>query len=222
MKHEEYIQRVRSIVVQHITDADTRTRLESAKLVYGIGDGRYRGICYYGAWEQGHKCELVEVAASGEESPIQLAGTTIHELGHVLAGMGKGHGGDWKVACGALGLTVTSAGGQHYELTHFADHIRADIEALSYSDGQPVFGSKSSVYSAGLHVAKLKPCPLGIGTRGGTSRGTGSGSRMRKYVCQCSRPVRVASDTFNATCNDCHTVFTRAEDTASNAASNAA
>jgi hypothetical protein len=38
--------------------------------------------------------EFVEVAATGRESLVQLAGTTIHVTAHVLAGRGTGHGVD--------------------------------------------------------------------------------------------------------------------------------
>lgn len=59
---------------------------------------------------------------------------------------------------------------------------------------------------------RLRPCPLGIGTRGGKSRGAGSGSRLRLWVCGCDEPVkvRVASDDFRATCERCASSFTRA------------
>lgn len=216
--HEQYIHAIRDIVAKYQPDAATRDKLLGVKLVYGIGAGHYRGICYYGAWQNGHTTDFLEIAATGEESPTQLAGTTIHELGHVIAGNGAGHGSQWKAACESLGLTVTSAGGQHYEPEHFAPHIWEDIAKLAPSDGTPIFG-KAATGFIGLRPAVLKPCPLGIGTRGGKSRGIGSGSRMRKYVCACINPktglpipVRRACDKWDATCNECGRKLTRADD----------
>lgn len=220
MKHEEFIKQVRDIVAAHVSDASVRNRLFAAKLVYGIGDGSYRGICYFGAWNGSHgnhgtdqtACELVEVAASGEESPVQLAGTTIHELGHVLAGHAAGHRKEWVKACAFLGLRAVKAAGTRYTMAHFSPAIRAEIAKLAkLSDGSPVFGAASNNY-IGLPPMKLKPCPLGIGTMGGKSRGKGSGSRLRKFICGCEKPViaRVAAEGFNATCNVCNQAFKRA------------
>jgi len=49
-------------------------------------------------------------------------------------------------------------------------------------------------------VPAPKPCPAGVGVKGGTSRGKGLGSRLRLWVCGCEKPVqvRVASDDFRA------------------------
>src|SRR5436305_878844 len=120
MKHEDFIRKVRDIVAAHMGDAAVRDRLLAAKLVYGIGNGSYRGICYYQAWKNGHPAaaELVEIAASGEESPVQLAGTTIHELAHVLAGSKAGHGREWLKACEFLGLRKAKAAGTRYTMAH--------------------------------------------------------------------------------------------------------
>lgn len=215
MKHEDFIKQVRDIVAAHVSDAAVRNRLMGAKLVYGIGDGSYRGICYYGAWHNGNPTasELVEVAATGEESPVQLAGTTIHELAHVIAGPGAGHGREWQKACDFLGLRKAKAAGTRYSFAHFAPRIRAEIAKLStLTDGKPVFGGEHRFL--GLPPMNLRPCPLGVGTRGGKSRGKGSGSRLRKFVCGCEKPViaRVAAEEFNATCNHCGEQFHRADD----------
>jgi hypothetical protein len=58
---------------------------------------------------------------------------------------------------------------------------------------------------------KLRPCSAGVGTKGGKSRGAGSGSRLRKFTCGCGVIARVGRDEFNATCGDCGTAFKRAE-----------
>src|SRR5947208_3595044 len=118
LTHEQFVHDVRAAAVAWATARGTVTDLEAelilaAKLVYGAGDGRYRGVCHYRAWVNGvGPAEVVEIAAAGEESLVQVAGTTLHELGHVLAGWGAGHGADWKRACERLGLRRALAAGQ--------------------------------------------------------------------------------------------------------------
>jgi len=210
--HEAFVQAVRAVVVVRVNDAASRARLLSAKLVYGGGPEGVRGVCYFGAWENGAQHDFLEIAAFGEESFVQLAGTTVHELAHCLAGHGCGHGPEWKAACAVLGLRVAQAGGQSYSPAHFDASVWATIEALPHpSDGQPTFRGKG-----GTIARRPRPCPLGIGTRGGKSRGAGSGSRMRLYVCACpegtpGRKVRTACDEWDATCNRCQTTYTKAD-----------
>jgi hypothetical protein len=204
--HETFVHAVRAAVVHRVASETERARLLGAKLVYGGGPVGVRGLCYYGAWKNGDQHDFLEIAALGEESFVQLAGTTVHELAHCLAGRGAGHGAEWKAACAVLGLSVAQAGGQTYAPEHFDPMVWARIEALPHpSDGRPTFGQ---VGGGVVAPRKPRPCPLGIGTRGGTSRGSGSGSRMRLWVCSCpdgtvGRKVRVASDDWDATCNRC-------------------
>jgi hypothetical protein len=214
--HERFLQSARDAIIAHAQNAGTITaeqaaRLHHAKLLYGIGDGTYRGVCHYDAWENGvGKVDVIEVAASAQESFVQLAGTTLHELAHVLAGWGSGHGSAWKDAAVALGFVVKpEAAGQVYRLAMFASRLRHRVYVLAaeIGDGSPAFMRGGS----GLHVVVPKPCSAGVGTRGGTSRGKGSGSRLRLWECGCERPVkvRVASDDFRAHCDECGTAFTR-------------
>lgn len=216
--HEEYIHSVRAIALSRLEDSPLKVKLATAKLVYGVGDHGTRGVCYYNAWHTGDTpTEFIEVCARGEESKTQLAGTTIHELGHVLAGNMAGHSKDWKNACAQLGLNAVSASGQSYSLDHFAEDIRDAIAALPdpQASGKPAFHGGLSMFppvaGSPLPVMKIKPCSLGIGTRGGKSRGIGSGSRLRLYLCACEKPfrVRIASDAFDATCNVCKANFVK-------------
>src|SRR5205807_10027597 len=110
LTHEQFVHDVRTAAVAWakargtVTDAEAE-RILAAKLVYGAGDGRYRGVCHYSAWANGvGSVEVVEIAAAGEESLVQVAGTTPHELGHVLAGWRAGHRADWQRACQPLAL----------------------------------------------------------------------------------------------------------------------
>lgn len=208
--HETFVHAVRATVVPRLGSAADRGRLLSAKLVYGAARD-VRGRCFPGAWVNGETHDFLEISAANEESYIQLAGTTVHELAHTLAGAAAGHGKAWKAACAALGLTYCEAAGQAYVPEHFDPMVWARIEALPHpSDGRPSFRG----FSGAVAPKAPRPCPLGIGTRGGKSRGAGSGSRMRLYVCACpegtiGRKVRVASDTWDATCNTCGERYAR-------------
>jgi hypothetical protein len=216
--HEQYLHHVRRAVIADALRRNAITRqqgdrLGHAKLLYGLGDGTYRGVCHYDAWENGiGHVDVIEIAATAQESWIQLAGTVVHELGHILAGWNAGHGPDWKTAAQRLGFSAApEAAGQTYRLAMLRPAIRHAVYTLAseIGDGHPHF----QLYGPGGPTITIKPrpCSAGIGTRGGTSRGKGSGSRMRLWECQCPKPikVRVASDDFQATCNRCGTAFTR-------------
>jgi hypothetical protein len=204
MTHEEFIQKVRTLAVERLPEAE-RERLLTAKLVYGKGVAGLRGITCYGAWNNGKQGDdFIEVCAQGEESPTQLAGTTIHEMGHCLAGPGTGHGPEWKAACERLGLRRPRAQGHQYLMAGFDPAIRRGLAALTKPlDGAPGFtGIPGALF-------RLRPCSMGYGTRGGKSRGPGSGSRLRKWVCDCGIIARVSSDDFQAHCDRCGSAFKR-------------
>lgn len=214
LTHEEYCLAVRDIAVRRAVERDLITMdeartLMAAKMVYGIGTGAYRGVCHYGAWDNEHA--MIEIAATGEENPVQLAGTTVHETGHVLAGLGAGHGKAWKEACYRLGLLDAMAVGHVYTEDGFEPTMWASIAALGTpNDGKPSFGAGYTAPVAVRVGGKVGACPMGKGTRGG-KYGKGSGSRLRLWECTgCPAPVkvRVASDDFQATCDRCGTHFT--------------
>jgi hypothetical protein len=107
-----------------------------------------------------------------------------------------------------LGLIHAEAAGQSYAPEHFAADIWVALATLpTPDDGRPTFASRGAGPGMIARPASPRPCPLGIGTRGGRSRGAGSGSRLRLWHCDCGIKVRVASDAFDATCNRCGTVF---------------
>lgn len=211
MTREEFCHAVRALAVDHgidLTPAESN-RLLGAKLVYGVGDGSYHGVCYYGAWSEDDA--FIEIAATGERSTLQLAETVIHETAHVLAGTGAGHGADWKQACTRLGLIEAGAVGCAQDPKVFAPALWAAIEALGEpNDGAPTFKHVGrGKVDPDTGKPKPKPCGAGRGTRGGKSRGPGSGSRLRLWECGCEKPVkaRVSSDNFDATCNVCGSKF---------------
>lgn len=190
--HEEFIHAVRmAAAASPALKEGEKEKILQTKLMYGIGERGLRGVTYYGKWNTlGHgngsaqpcpdcpPVDLAEVCAAGEESPIQIAGTTVHELGHVLAGWGAGHGKEWKEACARLGLRHVKAAGTMYLMANFQPRIREVIASMGTpTDGRPMFRDGS------LAVGKPGICTQGIGTRGGKSRGVGSGSRMLKVTC---------------------------------------
>lgn len=207
--HENYIRAVAGIVISRLSPAE-QEKLTAIKLVYGSGPSGTRGVTFFNKWKQnGETRPFVEVSAFGQESWVQLAGTTIHELGHVLAGWEAGHGKNWKEACEALGLRRILAGGTDYKLAMFCSDIRSRIAGLERpSDGEPV---KTLSHILGKQAIGVTGCKAGIGTRGGKSRGTGSGSRLRLFQCGCQKPVkvRIAADEFEAEHKPCGTMFER-------------
>lgn len=210
MDHETFIRTVAEKALSRLP-AEERKACE-ARIVYGAGKPGLRGVTYYGAWQNGgpEPVPFVEVCAMGEESPVQLIGTTIHELGHVLAGHDAGHGKGWKAACERLGLRRVKAAGTKYCLAMLEPELRQELAALpSPADGKPVGAHHRGGAGGGAPVVNPKPCPMGAGTRGGQSRGKGSGSRMRKFVCGCGVIVRAARDELRAHCDDCGQPFQR-------------
>lgn len=215
MTHERFIHAVRDIVASRLPESADREHLQRVKLTYGAGDRNVRGVTYYNAWRPNHGShgcvDFAAINARHQEGLVQLAGTTIHELGHVLAGAGSGHSETWKDACYRLGLRRIKAAGTHYQWAMFAPDVRAAIISLgSPDDGMPAFGLAGMLGPQGAPLRGLPVCTHGVGSRGGKSRGAGSGSRMRKYTCQCGQIVRAATDTLNATHNDCGSAFTLA------------
>lgn len=214
--HEDYIRDVAAFVVMHAdlnpTEQDT---LAGIKLVYGSGPSGTRGITFFGRWKAGEtERPFVEISAFGQSSIVQLTGTTIHELGHVLAGWGAGHGKEWHGACERLGLIGVKAAGTDYTWANFSPWVATYAMAIEPpDDGEPVkaiigqlpFGLRPGGSMAGLF--KLKGCSAGIGTRGGKSRGVGSGSRLRLWQCSCGCKVRAATDALDATHDPCGTKF---------------
>lgn len=203
LNHESFVKEVAGLGVALLHSEVDKAAVGRAKLVYGAGMAGLRGVTYFDKWlnnkaEQEH---FVEICAHGESDPVQLAGTTLHELGHVLAGPKAGHGKEWHEACDKLGLRQIRAAGTEYKLAMFAPSIRSDIAALivRLNDGKPHNPSMGSM--------KLRPCSAGIGVRGGKSRGVGSGSRLRKYQCQCGQIIRASTDTLDATHNECGSLF---------------
>ncbi len=85
--HEKFIAAVASYAIK-LGDLNPteRAQMQAVKMVYGSGPAGTRGVTYFQRWKPSDKEEsvpFVELCAFGQESIVQLCGTTIHELGHV-------------------------------------------------------------------------------------------------------------------------------------------
>ena len=191
--HEAFIHAIVGLAKARLNAADCRL-IDDAKITYGAGDAGTRGVTYFGTWENGggpdQPHSFVEICAFGESDPVQIAGTTLHELAHVIAGFEAGHGKGWKDTCRKVGLRVAKAAGQSYCMAYFSPDIRFQIAALkSPNDGRPIVTRLN-----GFSPTRPRPCGAVIGVRGGKSRGKGSGSRLKKVSCgACGYTVRVTS-----------------------------
>lgn len=206
--HETFVASVAGLAISRLPEGDSKSLLSSIKLVYGAGENGVRGVTYYNKWQRpSETVPFVEISAFNQESWLQIAGTVVHELGHVMAGFGAGHRKPWHDACDALGLRQIKAAGTCYRLAMFEPGLRFALAGLPKPDeGQPV---KDLFARTGFPHA-VRPCGAGIGTRGGRSRGAGSGSRLRLWVCGCGCKARVASDSFEAIHTPCGTSFQKA------------
>lgn len=216
--HEDYIRDVAAFVVMHADLNPTeQAELASIKLVYGSGPTGTRGVTFFNRWKNAgddNARPFVEVSAFGQESLVQLTGTTLHELAHVLGGWQAGHGKLWHDACERLGLLKMLAGGTHYTWEeNFAPWVSSYARSIEApSEGSPVRNLMPGGIGSpiGMTFGKgIRGCQAGIGTRGGTSRGVGSGSRLRLFQCSCAHPVkvRIAADIFDAMHNPCRAAF---------------
>jgi hypothetical protein len=194
MNHETYIRQIVDLALSRLP-SEERAGV-NAHIMYGVGRRGVAGICYYSAWQNGEpeRIPIVEICANAETTQPEFVDTVLHELGHVLAGPAAGHGADWKKACARLGLRNAKAcctGRQVWAAIE--PGIRELVAPVVLTDGKPfvtpIGGGRAPVGP----VKPPKPCGLGIGTRGGRSRGPGSGSRQLKLECSdCGYVVRTS------------------------------
>lgn len=209
LAHESYLHLVRHVLVARL-NAEERNKALETELFYGAGRPNAFGTCFYNRWSREQVHHVIEISAFNEESVQQLWETLAHELGHAVAGYEAGHGPEWRKAARRLGLRCPRASGP-------AGIEDLDPKLMNLLNQIPLPEDGSPVTRlAPVPQVSGSTCPLGIGTHGGTSRGPGSGSRLRLYMCDCERPrtprVRVASDDFRARCLVCGSVFERVPD----------
>ena len=184
--HEEYLVAITAAVCEQ--QPATAAALSEVRVVFGTGAHRRSLHRVWGGEEADEPLPLVEIAAIGGLSPVETCHVLLHELAHVLA-PGAGHGKAWRYAARQVGLREPRAWPDTSELSDWsaiAPDIRAKLQAIP----EPTERAPAD-YSYDWH---RQGCGVGYGTRGGTSRGEGSGSRYLKVVCQhpgCGYQVRV-------------------------------
>jgi hypothetical protein len=209
--HESFINRIREVVLNNAKDNLSKTQIEiikSVKLCYGGTDGNIRGITVFDNWQKGKdSAPLICINPICQSSYIQIFGTVIHELSHAIIPFEHGHDKVWKEACGLLGLVDAKAAGQDYQQSCIEPSLFKKLNKIAKpTDGLP---NNKPRLNAKTNKFTPAPCSHGQGSRGGKSRGKGSGSRMKKYICICEPPIiiRHAGDDLDCRCNVCKENF---------------
>jgi hypothetical protein len=181
---DEFLEAIRAVAIARLNDPVGKARLSAVKLSYGMSHPARFGVCIFKAWTNDNcPTDFVEISACTEQSIYQLAETALHELAHSLAGWSAGHDKRWREAAQKLGLLYPKPVGSHNSPVVFAPDVLAELALLGeLTDGRPAFTQAASGTSP--------ICPIGIGTKGGKSRGRGAGSRLRLFVCGCNPPVK--------------------------------
>ena len=187
--HEEYLVAVTRAVCEQYPA--TAAALSEVRLVFGTGPRRRRHGVRQRAWQGGEAAEplpLVEIAAIGGLSPAETCHVVLHELAHVIV-PGFGHGREWRYAARQVGLVNPRAWPDACELADWgaiAPELCVKLQAIP----EPTERAPAEFWEDWHR----RPCGAGYGSRGGGSRGEGSGSRYLKVVCQvpgCGYQVRV-------------------------------
>lgn len=200
LTHEQFIDAVAQIAARRADlTPEEKGQFNRTKLAYGHGPGGCLGITYHRKWApvaagptgpQVEPAPFVELCAGLERSFAELTGTVLHELGHAILGPGHGHGKDWKMVCKRLGLRLPKAVAGH-KVQGWAS-IAPDVRFAVLALGAPTDGQCAVPDLTGPRGGAVRPCGTGIGTRGGKSRGPGSGSRSIKTQCgDCGYVARV-------------------------------
>ena len=189
--HEDYLAAVATAVCEQFPA--TAAAFGEVQLAFGTGSRRRTVGAQHRVWSVGTAHEplpLVEIAAIGALAPAATCHVVLHELAHVLA-QGFGHGRVWRYAARQVGLLNPRAWPDAGELaawTAIAPVLRAKLQRIP-EPTEPAPADFSEDWDR-------RPCGAGYGSRGGTSRGAGSGSRYLKVVCQvpgCGYQVRITS-----------------------------
>ena len=187
--HEDYLAAVTAVVCEQFpTTADA---LNQVHLVFGSGPRR-RGLpTLHRAWGGGEAVDplpLVEIAAIGGLSAPETCHVVLHELAHILT-PGMGHGKAWRHAARQVGLVrprATPDAGELADWTAISPALRPALMAIPV----PTEPAPAEYW----YDWQRRPCGAGYGSRGGSSRGEGSGSRYLKATCQhpgCGYQVRM-------------------------------
>jgi len=219
--HDAYIADVARLACRHPgASEDDRNAIRQVRLAYGDGQAGVMGITRFNLWKgpDGQRRHWCAVCATCQpEGSYLIAETVLHELGHAIAGPMGAHGPIWRSACERLGLIDAKATYAHGDKPVFSAWMAAQLAKLKEpTEGRPAHTvSGNAIGPPGSPaLPPIRPCGAGIGTKGGKSRGPGSGTRNALHVCGgCKPPVKVraaiSKRPLSATCDHCKTSFSR-------------
>lgn len=110
---------------------------------------------------------------------VEVLATLLHEQIHATVGCAAGHRGSFSATCKKVGLV------KPWTATTPGPDLRAKLETIA------------------TELGAYPHAPLAVPIRGT------KGSRLRLWECGCGVKVRIASDDFHATCDDCGEAFER-------------
>lgn len=117
-------------------NADEVDRVMEAKLLLcGAQPYRYTGVLF-GKTEldRPDAARVVSIFADNHSSWEQVALTTFHELGHVVAPWDMRHGAEWRDACFRLGLYTPPP--EHSRILNLEAHMRTGFTCMSFCDNE--------------------------------------------------------------------------------------
>ena len=217
--HDAYIADVARLAIRHVgRDSEEAAIIRSVRLAYGDGEHGTMGITRFDMWKDAegksrHWCAVC--ATCQPDGAFLLAETVLHELGHAVAGRMAAHGDDWRKVCAKLGLIDAKATYSHGDKPAFSERMAAWLAALPEpNEGKPTRGAPAPASGGGGPlgpiVPVIRPCGAGIGTKGGKSRGPGSGTRNVAHACGCRTiHAAVSKRPLRALCIDCAQPFVR-------------
>lgn len=143
---ENFSRFIKDAVVERIGAVErfTGIRLAGTKLEYND----WLHASKYGVAK--HKEDKIEIGNT--DSALQIAGTIIHELGHMMVGHGAAHGPHWSEACKALGLL------NEQPIYTESDFTEGTLEII-----QSAIARFAKEYPALVYQIKEIPWPSGIG-----------------------------------------------------------
>src|SRR5258705_8555786 len=120
---EKFASIIKDAVCSSFYERFGRARLEEASLKYDD---------FFHRSNRGEASDNGEIFVRQTESALQLAGTVVHELAHILVGVAHNHDDLWREAGVSLGLTYIVASGQNYKPDHFrVDLLKAIEDAIA-------------------------------------------------------------------------------------------
>jgi hypothetical protein len=158
-------------------------KLDPAGIIYSYGfpkaRGRHKviGQCLYQPKPTGYGGAIF-VHPCQWKTPLDVLHVLLHELIHAET-PGAGHKGEFSAICKRVGLV------KPWTSTTPGEELKTRLNKIAETLGE--------FPQADFDLLSLKR--------------PGGGSRLRLWMCECGVKVRVASDDFQATCQQCEGLF---------------